>query len=83
MRSPVYKKQKTNEEVLLGCIGCLLAIPIVLGIVYVVTWAFMFMWNFVVPEVFKGPRLDFWHAFALMWLLGFIGGYFRNLSSKD
>lgn len=29
-------------------------------------WPLMWAWNYVIPEMFKLPVIDYWHAFALL-----------------
>jgi hypothetical protein len=38
------------------------------------TWA----WNAVVPDVFHGPHIEYWQAFAIFILLSAIGGFFHS-----
>jgi hypothetical protein len=33
---------------------------------------FMVAWNFVIPALFGGPAITFWHAFCLGVLLSFV-----------
>lgn len=53
------------------------AIAIFLAVFFAVTalvaLIFSIAWNAVVPAVFNGPTLDFWQAFALVFVLNIIG----------
>jgi hypothetical protein len=41
-------------------------------------WVTMFLWNYLVPPIFKGPEINFWQALGLLLLskilFGGIGG---------
>ncbi len=41
-------------------------------------WLFMLVWNFVMPAVFNLPELSFWYALAIIFLLGFVGSWFKS-----
>lgn len=64
-------------------IGALIIFLFVIGIaVFLPAWLFMIAWNFVAP-VFGGPHLSYWYAFAIVFILQMIGGFFKNSSKKD
>jgi len=46
----------------------------------VLTWPFMWMWNFSVSPTVEGVRdLDYWRAFCLLWLLSL---FFAGIVSR-
>lgn len=59
----------------------LLVLAVVVGCTLLGGWVFQLLWNFVVPAVFNGPVLGYWHAVALTLLLGFLGGFIK-INSK-
>lgn len=64
-------------------IGALFIFALVIGVaVFLPAWLFMIAWNFVAP-VFNGPVLTYWYAFAIVFILQMIGGFFRSTSKKD
>ena len=64
-------------------IGALAIFLFVIGIaVFLPAWLFMIAWNFVAP-VFHGPTLTYWYAFAIVFILQMIGGFFRSTTKKD
>ena len=48
--------------------------------------AFLLLWNWLVPELFNGPRINFWQALGLLALsklvLGFGGSSKEHFKSK-
>jgi hypothetical protein len=59
-------------------VGCLAVIAVALGLAAVLGFALMLTWNAVVPVVFGGPTIEFGTAFAAVFLLSIIGGFFRS-----
>jgi hypothetical protein len=56
-------------------------VPLILIAVLLKTAIMMFLWNKLVPDLFHGPVLTYWHALGLMilvkLLVGFGGGFGR------
>lgn len=48
--------------------------------VFLYIYAFMSLWNWIVPEVFTGPKITFLHALGLMLLAKMLFGGFHNKS---
>ena len=60
-----------------GCLVVSMAVGGVIALLLVwtavISLVFLVAWNAVVPSVFGGPTLDFWSAFALVFVLNIIG----------
>ena len=61
----------------IGC-GCLFALAIWFGAMFVASWLMMTVWNFIIPPLFGGPALELWQAAAVYILLSFIAALFRS-----
>lgn len=61
----------------------------VVGMILIVTlsallaFPVMWLWNYVIPDLFKVPELTFWKSWALMVLCGFLFKSTGTNSSKD
>lgn len=42
----------------------------------------MLVWNYVIAQLFAVPLVSFWQMFWITIALSFIGGLFKNSSSK-
>lgn len=63
-------------------IGALVIFLLILGLtVFLPAWLFMIAWNFVAP-VFGGPQLTYWYAFAIVFILQMIGGFFKAANKE-
>jgi hypothetical protein len=58
-------------------------ITLVAGCCILGAHVFQWLWNFVVPAVFKGPEIGFWHSAAIVALLWFVGGFFKTSSKSE
>jgi len=56
----------------------LVALAVLLGPVLL-----MFAWNLVVAGLFGGPTIGFWHAFAILVLVGFVRRIFTGKDSSS
>ena len=50
----------------------------VLAVVAVLSFAVMLLWNSLVPELFRGPSLQYWQAFGLLVLSRILFGGLRG-----
>lgn len=55
-----------------------LIIALAAGISALFGWIFMLVWNFAIVDAFHAPVLDFWHAWAIWFIISLIGGAFRS-----
>jgi len=55
-------------------VSCLVLLVVALAIDAIMAYLIMLLWNFVVPQLFDGPTIGFWHAAALMFLVSLLGG---------
>lgn len=65
----------------------LFAILIIPLVIFVFVTVVMYLWNWLIPELFNGPVVTFWQAFGLILLSkilfgGFKGGGHRSGPSK-
>lgn len=72
-----YQNDKTFMWVIVGIAVAFLAI-----------WLFMYLWNWLVPQVFNGNKINYWQALALIVLARILvscgyGKHYRNSASKD
>lgn len=59
--------------------GCIIALPLIVGISALSGWVLMLLWNWALVGIFPTiPILDFWKAWGLTLLLGFVGSFFRG-----
>lgn len=67
-----------------GCLlTCLVTAIVLTAIDFLWAWLLRLLWNGLVPAVFHGPVLTYWQAFIAVWLLSFIGGFFKSSASKE
>ena len=63
-----------------------LAILLIILVVFVLfsftPLVLMLVWNYVIAQLFAVPLVSFWHMFWITIALSFIGGLFKNSSSK-
>ena len=72
--------RKSNDTTAI-IIGCIIALPIIVGISALSGWVLMLLWNWALVGIFPTvPILDFWKAWGLSLLLAFVGGFFRSSS---
>lgn len=64
-----------------GALAILIFLPILGIAVFLPAWLFMIAWNFVAP-VFNGPQLTYWYAFAIVFILQMIGGFFKAANKE-
>lgn len=58
-------------------------LAVIVGWSALLAFVFMLLWNFVVPQVFNGPEISFWVAWAGMLLLSILkSGVSRVVVSK-
>lgn len=65
-----------------GCLSCTLVLAICLAAESFVAWIFQMLWNFIVPDLFGLPVINFWQALAIWLLVGLIGGCFKAIISN-
>lgn len=60
------------------------AIGILIGAILLSLWVWVFqaLWNFVIAEVFGGPTLGYWHAYALWLIVAAVTGSIKATVSK-
>ena len=39
---------------------------------------FMFLWNWVIVDLFSAPIINFWQSLAIIILFSFVGGAFKS-----
>lgn len=73
-----------------GGVGCglilvILAAALGLGVALsaFMGWLFMMVWNYAIVETFHAPAIDFWHSWAIWFLICLIGGAFRSTFSSS
>lgn len=68
-----------------GCGVMLVVLAVALGFIVAMSafmgWVFMMVWNFAIVETFHAPVLDFWHSWAIWFLICLVGGAFRSTFS--
>lgn len=60
----------------------LLIILIVFVLFSITPLVLMLVWNYVIAQLFAVPLVSFWQMFWITIALSFIGGLFKNSSSK-
>ena len=76
----LYHKSNASGTEVAGCL--LLVIFAIAAYIAFMPWVVMTLWNVVVPQVFGGPHIDYWTAFAGWLLLGIFGTAFRGFTVK-
>lgn len=65
-------------------VGCVGIWAVVIGLHFLLAWAFEDLWNWLMPLIFHLPTLTYWEAFGLLAVLSIVGGFFRsNVTTKD
>lgn len=57
-------------------------ILIVLAAIFLVGWVTMLLWNWLIPELFKGPAITFWQALGLLLLSKILFSGFKGRERK-
>lgn len=70
------------DKIAAGCLVILFVLAVAVAIGGVVAYAFHLLWNYVAPPVFGLPEVTFFQAWAIIGILGIIGGLFRTTVSK-
>lgn len=60
----------------------LLIILVVFVLFSITPLVLMLVWNYVIAQLFAVPLVSFWQMFWITIALSFIGGLFKNSSSK-
>ncbi|MER2227299.1 MAG: hypothetical protein ABS916_09620 [Carnobacterium sp.] len=60
----------------------LLIILVVFVLFSITPLVLMLVWNYVIAQLFAVPLVTFWQMFWITIALSFIGGLFKNSSSK-
>ena len=63
-------------------LAILLIILVVFVLFSITPLVLMLVWNYVIAELFAVPLVSFWQMFLITIALSFIGGLFKNSSSK-
>lgn len=63
-------------------LAILLIILVVFVLFSITPLVLMLVWNYVVASLFAVPLVSFWQMFWITIALSFIGGLFKNSSSK-
>jgi|LakMenEpi03Aug12_release.lakeMendotaPanAssembly.Ray.scaffolds.fasta_scaffold75973_3 hypothetical protein len=63
-------------------IALLVGISVIAVIVLIVSLPFMWLWNWIVPGIFEGPKISLLQTIGLMTLLSMIGSFFRSNKGK-
>lgn len=53
---------------------CLVIALIFIAYELIVGTVFMYLWNWIMPYLFKLPMINFWMALGLVTIIGMIGG---------
>lgn len=66
---------------ILEVIGVFLLTILIVGLVALIPAAVLYgLWNWLGPEVFKGPTITFLQSYGLVFLFMLIGSFFRGSS---
>jgi hypothetical protein len=74
------------EEIIVSCLGFLLALVIWAAIGFFVSWVLMLAWNALVPVLLHGPSVTYDMACAIYFVITLIGTAFKTTittTSKD
>lgn len=63
-------------------LAILLIILVVFVLFSITPLVLMLVWNYVIAQLFTVPLVSFWQMFWITIALSFIGGLFKNSSSK-
>lgn len=63
-------------------LAILLIILVVFVLFSITPLVLMLVWNYVIAQLFAVPLVTFWQMFWITIALSFIGGLFKNSSSK-
>jgi hypothetical protein len=81
----MYDKLKDafEENFACGCLICLLALVLIVGVFFLEAWVVMLLWNAIVPAIFALPTIGFWMACGMKLLISFLFGVGKTISSKN
>lgn len=57
-----------------------LGIVLVIGMLFLVTLLFKYLWNITMPQVFNLKEITFWQAFRLILIAGILFGGSSNIA---
>lgn len=63
-----------SDNFKIGCIVCLISIPILIGLFFLDSWFVMLLWNAIVPVVMWCQPLTYWHAVGINLLISLLFG---------
>jgi len=49
-------------------------IPLAVGLIFLLTWLFEWLWNITIPQVFNLKTITYWQAFRLLLIAGILFG---------
>ena len=49
-------------------------VALYVAVSFLAAWILWLLWNWLVPELFGGPRVTYWQAVGVMLLLSFVRG---------
>ncbi|MGI6412141.1 MAG: hypothetical protein ACOXZ5_00445 [Syntrophomonadaceae bacterium] len=52
----------------------LILIVLGIGLLFLISWLFQWLWNITMPQVFNLKEITFWQAFRLLLMAGIIFG---------
>ena len=61
-----------SDNFKIGCIVCLISIPIFIGLFFLDSWFIMLLWNAIVPIVMWCQPLTYWHAVGINLLISLL-----------
>jgi hypothetical protein len=61
----------------------LFKIPLIAGIIFLVVFIIMLLWNAIVPDLFHGPVISYWQAAGLLLLSKLLFGGFRGRPHRN
>lgn len=61
-----------SDNFKIGCIVCLISIPILIGLFFLDSWFIMLLWNAIVPIVMWCQPLTYWHAVGINLLISLL-----------
>lgn len=66
----------------LGAVGVIIIVVILFVLVLLSVWAQVFLWNYVVPDIFGLPEIGFWQMLALSTLVTLVTGNFNSTKKE-